>query len=132
MAAFTAKDPHDREAFDAHWSRILSDERIVNRTVLAGDAVAGHIAAYHSPDVEGHEVTYWIGRNFWGAGVARQALTLFLDVVPQRPLYARCAVTNPASLRVLEKCGFTVVGEDSGYANAHGKDVEEYVLRLDA
>lgn len=132
MAAFTAKDPHDRGAFDAHWSRILSDPAIVNRTVLADDAVAGHVAAYHASDLEGFEVTYWIGREYWGAGVATRALMLFVEALPQRPLFARCAKTNPASLRVLEKCGFTVVAQDSGYSHAHGRDIEEYVLRLDS
>lgn len=132
MAAFTAKDPHDRAAFDARWCRVLSDSSTVNRTVLADGAVAGHVAAYQAPDMEGPEVTYWISRPLWGTGVATRALQLFLQVVPQRPLYGRCAETNAASLRVLEKCGFTVVGEDIGYANAHEKDVREYVLRLDA
>lgn len=132
MAAFTAEDPHDRAAFDAHWSRVLADPTTINRTVLADGAVAGHIAAYEAPDMEGPEVTYWIGRAFWGAGVATRALQLFLEQVPQRPLYARCAQTNPASLRVLQKCGFSIVGEDVGYAAAHKKDVAEYILRLDA
>lgn len=131
MAAFTVKDPHDRSAFDDRWSRILADEAIVTRTVLADDAVAGHVSAYQAPDLEGLEVTYWIGRAFWGAGVATRALRLFLETVAQRPLYGRCAETNPASLRVLQKCGFTLVREDAGYANAHEKDVQEYVLRLD-
>ena len=131
MAAFTSQDPHDRSNFDARWSRILSDQTIVQRTVLADDAVAGHVSAYRAPDMEGPEVTYWIGRAFWGAGVATRALRIFLETLSQRPLYGRCAETNPASLRVLEKCGFTVVREEVGYSNAHEKDVQEYVLRLD-
>ena len=131
MAAFTADNPHDREAFDALWSRILADRTIVKRTVLADEAVAGHVSAYQAPDLEGPEVTYWIGRDFWGAGVATRALELFLDLEPRRPLYGRCAETNAASLRVLEKCGFAIVREDVGYANAHGRDVREYVMRLD-
>ena len=132
MAAFTADNPHDRAAFDSLWSRILADGGIVKRTVLADDAVAGHVSAYQAPDLEGPEVTYWIGRAFWGAGVATRSLELLLDLEPRRPLYGRCAQTNPASLRVLQKCAFTIVREDVGYANAHGKDVQEYVLRLDA
>ena len=101
MAAFTAKDPDDRSAFDDRWSRILSDEGIVTRTVLADDAVAGSISAYRAPDMEGPEVTFWIDRAFWGAGVASRALELFLSVLVERPLYGRCAETNPGSLRVL-------------------------------
>jgi RimJ/RimL family protein N-acetyltransferase len=131
MAAFTVKDPHDRSAFNDRWSRILADEAIVTRTVLADDAVAGHVSAYPAPDLDGLEVTYWIGRAFWGDGVATRAVRLFLETVSQRPLYARCAETNPASLRVLHKCGFKLIGEDAGYANAHAREVHEYVMRLD-
>ena len=33
MAAFTAKDPADREAFDAHWARIMTSETVIIRTI---------------------------------------------------------------------------------------------------
>ena len=47
-----------------------------------------------------------------------------------RPLYARAAKDNIGSRRVLEKCGFVVIGEDKGYAHARGMETEEVVLRL--
>ncbi|HKB46638.1 MAG TPA: GNAT family protein [Ktedonobacterales bacterium] len=53
-------------------------------------------------------------------------------MVTLRPLFARAAKDNAASLRVLEKCGFTIVGEGKGFANARGAEVEEFVLRLSA
>ena len=43
---------------------------------------------------------------------------------------ARAAADNAASLRVLAKCGFEVVGEDRGFANARGEEIDEYVLEL--
>lgn len=46
------------------------------------------------------------------------------------PLYARAAKDNLGSLKVLERCGFKITGEDSGYANARGKDVEEFIFTL--
>ena len=49
---------------------------------------------------------YWIGREFWGRGVATRALWAFLHEVEERPIYAGVAETNIASIRVLEKCGF--------------------------
>lgn len=131
MAAFTSADPTDRDAFDTHWKRLLSDDAFTNRTILVADQVAGHVAAYPSDDFDGPEVTYWIGKPWWGRGIATRALTLLLAEVPDRPLFARCAKTNPASIRVLGKCGFTVVGEDEGFANAHGRVIAEYILRLD-
>ena len=131
MAAFTAADPTDRAAFDAHWERVLGDTAITNRTILLAGAVAGHIAVYWSDDVAGHEITYWLGKPWWGRGVATRAVEQLLAEVADRPLYARCAETNPASRRVLEKCGFSVVGEDEGFANAHGRVVGESILRRD-
>lgn len=131
MAAFTSADPTDRAAFDAHWQRVLGDATITNRTILVGDEIAGHIAAYTSDDLDGPEVTYWVGKRWWGQGVATRAVQLLLDEFATRPLYGRCAETNPASRRVLEKCGFSVVGEDEAFANAPGRVVREYILRLD-
>jgi Acetyltransferase (GNAT) domain len=52
------------------------------------------------------EVTYWIGRSYWGKGIATGALKAFLAVDQSRPLHARVAYDNVASHRVLEKCGF--------------------------
>jgi RimJ/RimL family protein N-acetyltransferase len=129
MAAFTAKDPSDRAAFEAHWARIRQDPSIVARTVVgAGGEVVGQTAVYGPPDER--EVTYWIGREYWGRGAATAALRALLDAVPDRPLRARAAADNAGSLRVLEKCGFVVTGTDRGFANARGEEIDEVVLTL--
>jgi RimJ/RimL family protein N-acetyltransferase len=128
MAAFTSKDPRDREAFIAKWARIRHDESIVIRTILVEEQVAGSVLSYLT---EGEpEVSYWLGREFWGRGIATQALAAFLQIQTTRPIYARAARDNLASLRVLEKCGFKIVGEDKGFANARGVEVEEYTFVL--
>jgi RimJ/RimL family protein N-acetyltransferase len=129
MAAFTAKDPTDRAAYLAHWAKILADETIINRTILYDGEVAGSIACYEERPGE-PEVTYWLGKPYWGKGIATAALQALLLLVTARPVYARAAKDNRASLRVLEKCGFTIIGEDKGFANARGKEIEEYLLRL--
>jgi RimJ/RimL family protein N-acetyltransferase len=128
MAAFTSADPADESAFRAHWARVLRDDAITKRTITVDSAVAGHIASF---DQDGkREITYWIGRQYWGRGVATRALTQFLVEVPGRPLQARVAKDNLASLRVLQKCGFSIVGEDRGFANARGADTDEFILAL--
>ena len=71
---------------------------------------------------------YWLGREFWGKGIATWALTEFLVFEQCRPIYARVAKDNLASLRVLQKCGFVITGEDKGFANARGQETEEYIL----
>jgi RimJ/RimL family protein N-acetyltransferase len=75
-------------------------------------------------------IGYWIGRKFWGKGVATGALSLFLQEVAERPLFARAAKDNIASLRVLQKNGFLICGVDKGYANARGAETEEFILKL--
>jgi RimJ/RimL family protein N-acetyltransferase len=130
MAAFTARDPADREAFLVHWGRILGDASIIKQTILFDGQVAGSISCYQD-ELGRPEVTYWIGKPYWGQGIATRALAALLAHVPQRPLYARVAKDHLASLRVLEKGGFAICGEDRGYANARSKEVEEYLLRLD-
>lgn len=128
MGAFTAKDPDDWQAFLAHWAKVRADPTITNRVILAAGEVAGSIAV-HSWFGE-PEVTYWIGRDFWGSGIATAALRLFLAEVTTRPLYARAAADNRASIRVLEKCGFVKIGDDRGFANARGAEIDEVVYRL--
>lgn len=129
MAAFTAKDPADRDAFDAFWSRILGNEEILIRTILFNGEVAGSVLSY--VDEGKPEVSYWIGMDYWGKGIATMALTAFLESVnTSRPIYARVAADNLASRRVLEKCGFRVIGESRGFANARGTEIDELLLEL--
>jgi RimJ/RimL family protein N-acetyltransferase len=128
MAAFTTKDPADRAAFDAHWRRIRGDANILNRTILVDGEVAGHVASFEN--FGEREVTYWLGKEFWGRGIATRALMAFLKQETTRPLHARAAKDNIGSVRVLQKCGFTITGEDKGFANARGAEIEEYVMVL--
>ncbi|WP_433349590.1 GNAT family N-acetyltransferase [Micromonospora sp. CA-111912] len=128
VAAFGPADPTDRAAFDAHWRRIRADPAIVTRTVTVDGAVVGHVVAF--PVEAQTEVSYWIDRARWGRGYATRALAALLAELPQRPVHARAAKDNAASLAVLRKCGFVVRGEDRGYANGRGAEVEEWVLEL--
>ena len=129
MAAFTAPDPEDEVAFRDHWAKIQADPTVLPRTVLVDGTVAGHVLSHHS--FGELEVGYWLGREFWGQGIATRAVELFLKEQTQRPIAARVAFDNIGSRRVLEKCGFVVTGEDQGYANARGKTIKEFLLRLD-
>ena len=129
MAAFTAKDPMDQQAFMAHWASILGDTTNTIRTILVEGQVAGSVSSYE--ETAGHpEVTYWLGKSYWGKGIATAALRAFLAQVTTRPIFARVAKDNRASLRVLEKCGFTIIDEDKGFANARGQEIEEWLLQL--
>jgi RimJ/RimL family protein N-acetyltransferase len=107
MVAFRSRD---RAAFDLHWAKLLADDSLLKKTVVVDGEVAGNIGSWTSEDKR--EVGYWIDRAFWGRGVATEALAAFLPLEPTRPLYAGVAKHNLASIRVLQKCGFTVTGTE--------------------
>jgi RimJ/RimL family protein N-acetyltransferase len=120
MANFPSRD---RDAFFTHWHRILADETVGKKTILLDGTVAGNVVTWQTPGER--LVGYWIGKEFWGRGVATRALREFLHLETARPLLARVAKHNLGSIRVLEKCGFTVAGEDV----ADG--VKELVMKLE-
>jgi RimJ/RimL family protein N-acetyltransferase len=129
MAAFTPPDHMDRDAFERRWSRLRADETVIALAIVVDGEIVGTIGSWGGPDER--EVTYWIGRSYWGKGIATDALNAFLTVEQSRPLHARVAFDNVASHRVLEKCGFRVIATDRGFAQARSTEIEESVLRLD-
>jgi RimJ/RimL family protein N-acetyltransferase len=131
MAAFTAQDPTNRDAFMAHWHMILADATVIIRTIVLDGHVVGSVLSYEESGRP--EVSYWIGKEYWGQGIATGALAEFLmHGNTARPIYARAAQDNIGSRRVLEKCGFAIVGEARGFANARGEEIEELLLELRA
>jgi RimJ/RimL family protein N-acetyltransferase len=118
MAIFPARD---RESFDAHWRRILADESLIQRTIVDGNEVAGNIGSW--PQDGRRLVGYWVGRKFWGKGLATRALQELTAEVTERPLHAWVAASNTGSIRVLEKCGFVQV-------DARTTDVDELLFEL--
>jgi RimJ/RimL family protein N-acetyltransferase len=103
---YTARD---RDDFMAHCARIRADDANIVRTIVCDGQVAGNVVSFF---IEGkREVGYWIGREYWGKGIATLALQQFLDEVKIRPLYGIATQKNIGSQRVLEKCGFKVLSE---------------------
>ena len=125
MAAFPSRD---REAFMAHWAKIMANANVMNRTILFDEQVAGNIASF---EMDGErEIGYWIGREFWGKGIASESLKQFLGQEVRRPLFAHVAQHNIASRRVLEKCGFHIIHEDKWQPDPNAEEVAEFVLIL--
>jgi RimJ/RimL family protein N-acetyltransferase len=125
MAAFPARS---QEAFTAHWARILADKSVIIKTILWDGRVAGNIVSYEQDGRR--EIGYWLGKVYWGKGIASQALSVFLDDINIRPLYAHVARHNLASLCVLEKNGFKIVDQDESLVSFQEKVVEELLLEL--
>ena len=127
MAAFPARD---KDQFAAHWAKLRADDSLVVRTIVAGGVVAGNIGSW--PDHGQQFLGYWVGREYWGRGVATQALALFVDEVSIRPLYAHVAVHNVGSIRVMEKCGFRRDRAQEATAPAPDDGIEELIFVLNA
>src|SRR5712671_763438 len=121
MAAFPSRD---RDAFMAHWARIMSNESGILNTILADDTVAGNVVYWEAAGKP--NIGYWLGKTHWGKGIASAALAQFLTKIEARPVYAHVAKHNFASIRVLQKCGFRLAREDM----CDGDDGEELVMEL--
>jgi RimJ/RimL family protein N-acetyltransferase len=123
MAAFPSRE---WDAFMAHWrEKVLADASAGKMTVLVDGSVAGNVVSW---DQDGRRlVGYWIGRGFWGRGVATAALSDYLNHEKRRPLHAWVAVHNVGSIRVLEKCGFRTVAHES---SQHADGVAEVLMML--
>lgn len=97
--------PRDREAFFAHWQQnILGQENVLARAIVADGKLVGYLGHWQSDGQP--QIGYWIDREYWGKGVATQALGEFLPLVRLRPLFAHVAKHNIASQRVLQRHGF--------------------------
>lgn len=128
LAAFTPKNPTDKEAYFEKYTKHLEDPTINTQTILVDETIAGSIAKFI---MEGDtEITYWIDRKFWGQGIATKALKEFLKIEQSRPIRARVAFDNYGSQKVLEKCGFVKIGMDKGFANARQTEIEEFIYKL--
>lgn len=60
-------------------------------------------------------VGYWVGKPYWNQGICTEALQLMIDYIRQETDYTSLIsshyIDNPASGRVMEKCGFVSTGE---------------------
>ena len=128
LAAFTSKDPTDKNAYLEKYSKFVADPTIHSKTIKVNGIIVGSIAQFLIEDEA--EITYWIDKQFWGRGIATAALQLFLKLQQSRPIYARVAFDNYGSQKVLEKCGFMKTGKDKGFANARNTEIEEFIYTL--
>ncbi|MEQ9207252.1 MAG: GNAT family N-acetyltransferase [Phycisphaerales bacterium] len=123
--------PRSAADFELAWKRIFrdwADEKIgvVQKAVLLDGEVCGTIGCRFI--VNRWEIGYGFAKSYWGQGVATSAVNLFLDGVVERPLYAKVAVTNIASIRVLTKNKFVLVKKQIAKKTEHCLGREECVF----
>ena len=119
IAENTARIPHpyalaDAEAFLAAANR--SDRETTFVIALADGTLIGAcgLELRDGPGGSTPELGYWLGAAYWGRGFATEAVRALIDHaftdLELEALQAGARVTNPASRRVLEKCGFQWTG----------------------
>ena len=116
-----------QEAFAARWRSVLDNRNAPIKTIVVAVEAIGYIAHFRRNDLP--EVSYELGQPHWGKGFATAALRQFLGEITERPLYARAAKDNAASIRVLQKCGFAIVADDL-FTDADGRAREEFIFAL--
>jgi RimJ/RimL family protein N-acetyltransferase len=116
IAENTARIPHPYRLTDAQsfiaGANAADAEAVF--LIAARDGTIMGACGLTSADANAPELGYWLGVPFWGQGFATEALHAVIDYAfgafEHSALHAGARVTNPASRRVLEKCGFQWTG----------------------
>ena len=105
--------PYSRSDAEAFLDMVAREDRERAFLIEADGAPVGMIGLDFSQQ-DGPEIGYWFGVAHWGQGFATEAVRAVIDYAfeeyPIEELLAGARVTNPASRRVLEKCGFQWTG----------------------
>ena len=83
------------------------------------------------------EVGYWMAKPYWNQGICSEAMSLVIDYCINEKgyntLWGTHFIDNPASGRVMEKCGFVEAGSLEGLEKLEvGADKPVRVMKLDA
>ena len=109
--------PYRRQDAEAFFARMEAADRAREAVFVIEDAAAGPVGliGFHVNGTLGPEIGYWIGRPFWGRGLATRAagaaLTWAAQTWRRKVVVSGHFADNPASGRVLEKAGFLYTGE---------------------
>lgn len=121
----------DARAFVAMCAARSAGGRAYALTLGHNGAFIGCAGLDMRPD--GLELGYWIGEPHWGGGYATEAAHALVDLAFRATdidrLLVSCRVVNPASRRVIQKCGFQYAGQGMMDSLAAGRvPVERYQL----
>ncbi len=128
MAAFIAPPQSPEEFAESRRKRLASLEDL-SHTIEVNGEPAGGVLCY--PFEDGRAIGYWIKREFWGKGVASEAVKLFVrQQANGSPFYAMVAFDNLGSRKVLERNGFKYVRTETAFAKARDAEIEEHIFVL--
>jgi RimJ/RimL family protein N-acetyltransferase len=113
IAENTARIPHPYTLADASdWIGAVTSQRVETYLITFAGEIVGACGLDMHDDMP--ELGYWLGVPFWGSGYATEAARALIDrafaELGHEVVTAGARVSNPASRRVLEKCGFQWTG----------------------
>jgi RimJ/RimL family protein N-acetyltransferase len=102
---------------------------------VAGEAVGGiGYTMQYDVDRRSAEIGYWLGEEFWGRGIATEAVIAMTDHAFANHdlcrLYAHVFAWNPASARVLEKAGYTFEGRLRKSVTKEGQTIDQLIYAM--
>lgn len=130
--------PYPPGATEAFINRALEDDRgedvwVMDDTKSGGAEVMGLIGLTRM-DRNQSEIGYWVAPAYWNTGVASVAVAALIAANPLNndALFGSVFQDNPASARVLTKCGFEYLGDAEVFSVARDANVATwtYLLKL--
>lgn len=102
---------------------------------VAGEAVGGiGYTMQYDVDRRSAEIGYWLGEEFWGRGIATEAVIAVTDHAFANHdlcrLYAHVFAWNPASARVLEKAGYAFEGRLRKSVTKEGQTIDQLIYAM--
>jgi RimJ/RimL family protein N-acetyltransferase len=143
VAEMTTRIPHPYGAEDAERFVFLARQGNADGSGLQlaitpkgrPGALIGMVGIGPSPDLGEPHLGYWVGTPSWGEGYATEAARALIDAffayAGEAELTAAVRVINPASRRVIEKCGFAFLGSGLMEFRARGGPFPVDYFRLD-
>jgi RimJ/RimL family protein N-acetyltransferase len=130
--------PHPYTRDDARaWLRLVAESTPeTNFVVAVADEAVGGIGLTLQDDVSRRsaEIGYWLGRAYWGRGIATAAVRALTDWAFAHfdlcRLYAGVFEWNPASARVLEKAGYVLEGRLRRSVTKDGRTIDQLLYAL--
>ena len=133
VAAMTARLPHPYSEADAEQFIAKAGASTFTVTLAGGPPIG--VCGIDWSRGERPELGYWFGAPYWGHGYATEAARAVIDHAFDEPaveaLVAGARVSNPASRRVLEKCGFQWTGVELRRIRAIASSAPVDRFRLD-
>lgn len=141
IATMVSRMPHPYTATDAADFVRRTNAGEIGKCVYAitrgnDGAFVGCCALEPQEDERTLEIGYWLGEPYWNKGYGTEAAHALIDMAFRTrseidQIDARCRVTNIASKRVIQKCGFQFQGSGMIDCLAEGAMVPVEWFRLD-